>query len=480
LGSLTGTHGLSRLSCRRSKANSQPRSRPWRVVADTPRTAWLVGLPHACRKMLLIGSRHRRDSCSEAYRFARSGSVPADPKVDLDVPDSSLGVHRSPLRRHDGRCVHCPPGPSPRLRFGTATSRTCSALAVPPGFSGFLRSEWIRRSTRSTVRGFVAPRSRPGVHHVSDTRPDLSIGRRPEGRGPRGPSRRRPLWRVPFEAFPSPAAFDHAVTAPRPFGRGRVHRLVCLLAVSSLARVRVATVRGPCSSTSRLCSAGESVASRATLPRRARSMLPWALDRRVPMLPRSRAAQRSLDISPGGPIRFGVPRPERRGKAGCFGPVWLLRPAPQRTPKGGARGIAVAPASPEGAASAASHHGPRRTGGMPVELPREESHRVGPHPKAQVPTSSRRISEETRSRPGAAPKSGVQWFELVLRILPRSPAYLMPRPLAAHAHTRRCERLRATRAHPEGCRVELPGVLPKERTVERAGGATRRWALGGS
>jgi hypothetical protein len=112
--------------------------------------------------MLLIGSRHRRDSCSEAYRFARSGSVPADPKVDLDVPDSSLGVHRSPLRRHDGRCVHCPPGPSPRLRFGTATSRTCSALAVPPGFSGFLRSEWIRRSTRSTVRGFVAPRSRPG------------------------------------------------------------------------------------------------------------------------------------------------------------------------------------------------------------------------------------------------------------------------------------------------------------------------------
>jgi len=54
-----------------------------------------------------------------------------------------------------------PPGPSPWLRLGTATSRARSALAVPPGFSGFLRSGSIRRSIRSTARGFVAPRSRP-------------------------------------------------------------------------------------------------------------------------------------------------------------------------------------------------------------------------------------------------------------------------------------------------------------------------------
>jgi hypothetical protein len=43
----------------------------------------------------------------------------------------------------------------------------------------------------------------------------------------------------------------------------------------------------------------------------------------VPMLPRVSRCPVSLDISPGGPNRFGVPRPERRGKAGCFGPVWL-------------------------------------------------------------------------------------------------------------------------------------------------------------
>lgn len=153
-----------------------------------------------------------------------------------------------------------PPGPSPRLRIGTATSRSCSAPAVPPGFSGLLRSEQIRRSTRSTVRGFVAPRSRPWGSPrfgLPDSASQPSL--RPEGRGPEGPSRNRPLWRGPFEAFPSSAAFDHAVTAPRPFGRGRVHRLAFPLAVGA-ALACVSPRRAALLSTSGLSSTEESVA----------------------------------------------------------------------------------------------------------------------------------------------------------------------------------------------------------------------------
>jgi hypothetical protein len=210
--------------------------------------------------MLLIGSRHRRDSCSEAYRFARSSCAPVDPKIDLDVSGllswgSSIAPSstRPSLRRH-------PSKPSPGLRIGTATSRSCSAPAVPPGSSGLLRSEQIRRSARSMVRGFVAPRSRPwgspsfGLPD-SASRPSL----RPEGRGPEGPSRNLPLWRGPFEAFPSSAAVDHAVTAPRPFGRGRVHRLAFPLAVGA-APARVSPRRAALLSTSGLSSTEESVA----------------------------------------------------------------------------------------------------------------------------------------------------------------------------------------------------------------------------
>lgn len=210
--------------------------------------------------MLLIGSRHRRDSCSEAYRFARSSPVPVDPKIDLDVSGLlSWGSSIAPpsaqpsLRRH-------PPGPSPRLRIGTATSRSCSAPAVPPGFSGLLRSEQFRRPARSTVRGFVAPRSRPWGSPrfgLPDSASQPSL--RPEGRGPEGPSRNRPLWRGPFEAFPSSAAVDHAVTAPRPFGRGRVHRLAFPLAVRA-ALARVSPRRAALLSTSGLSSTEESVA----------------------------------------------------------------------------------------------------------------------------------------------------------------------------------------------------------------------------
>jgi len=274
------------------------------------------------------------------------------------------------LRRH-------PPGPSPRLRIGTATSRSCSAPAVPPGFSGLLRSEQIRRSTRSTVRGFVAPRSRPwGSPRFGLPDPASQPSLRPEGRGPEGPSRNRPLWRGPFEAFPSSAAVDHAVTAPRPFGRGRVHRLAFPLAVGATL-ARVSPRRAALLSTSGLSSTEESVAfvRRCRLATARCSLGLWIDSFR--RCRARRAAQLSLDVSPGGPNRFGVPSPEREGKAGCFGPVWLLATDIRLSPKGRPCSIAVAPA---GLPKESPRPHPRRaTKGMPVDLPRREVHRVGPH-----------------------------------------------------------------------------------------------------
>jgi hypothetical protein len=120
--------------------------------------------------------------------------------------------------------------------------------------------------------------------------------------------------------------------------------------------------------------------------------------------------------------------------------------------------------------------------GLPVDLPREEGPpRRSRHPKVLGCRRHRDASPKRLVRdPVLAPKSGNRWFELVLPILPRSPAYLMVRRLAADAHTRRRGRLRATRAHPEGCCVVPSGEVPKDSIVGRAGGATRRWALGGS
>jgi hypothetical protein len=316
-----------------------------------------------------------------------------------------------------------PPRPSPGLRIGTATSRSCSAPAVPPGFSGLLRSEQIRRSTRSTVRGFVAPRSRPwGSPRFGLPDPASQPSLRPEGRGPEGPSRNRPLWRGPFEAFPSSAAVDHAVTAPRPFGRGRVHRLAFPLAVGA-AFASVSPRRAVLLSTSGLSSTEESVAfvrrcRRAT----ARCSLGLWIDsfRRCRAY---RAAQLSLDVSPGGPNRFGVPSPEREGKAGCFGPVWLLATDMRSSPKGRPKSIAVAPANlPK---ESPRPHPRRATKGMPVDPPREGFHRVGPHTRRRgvsdvIATHLRRDSFATQRSLRRAAAGGSSSFPPSFRGCPRT------------------------------------------------------------
>jgi hypothetical protein len=157
------------------------------------------------------------------------------------------------------------------------------------------------------------------------------------------------------------------------------------------------------------------------------------------------------------------PDPNVEGRQGVSALSGSCDPSAARSPKGRSQRVAVAPASPEGVASAALHHGPRRTGGVPVDPPREEvPPRRLPHPKAWACRRHRDASPKRLVRdPALAPKSGVRWFELVPTILPRSPAYLMVRPLAALTHARRRVRVRATRAHPEGCCVEPHTATPE-------------------
>jgi hypothetical protein len=189
---------------------------------------------------------------------------------------------------------------------------------------------------------------------------------------------------------------------------------------------------------------------RATLPLRARSMLPWALDRLVP----DAAARFALPSVAAGRFAWR-PEPLRRPPTRTSGEGRVFRPClapatrdPRPAPKGGRSGPRWLRQLPK---ETPRPHPSRATRGMPVDLPREEAPpRRVPHPKARTFRRRRDASPKRLVRdPARAPKSGVRWFELVLAILPRSPAYVMVRPLAARARTRRCMRLRATRAHPE-------------------------------
>lgn len=322
----------------------------------TSRAVWFVGLRHICRRC----SSSDRDTGTSPVQRHTGSRGPGGLGRSEDRPRRSgllswgSSIAPPPTRRS---LRPRPPGPSPRLRFGTATSRTCSAPAVPPGFSGLLRSERIRRPTRSTVRGFVAPRSRPwgsprfGLPGAV-SRPCL----RPEGRGPEGPSGSRPLWRRPFEAFPSSAAGPcrHRVSSFRtrsrsptgvPSRRSEPCPLPC----------RHGALR--CLPTSGLSSAEESVAMRATLPLRARSMLPWALDRLVP----DAAARVALPSVSAGrftwrpePLRCPSTRTSREGRV--FRPCLAPATHAGNLPEGKSQRVAVAPASPEGGTSAAIHH----------------------------------------------------------------------------------------------------------------------------
>jgi hypothetical protein len=249
--------------------------------------------------------------------------VAADPKVDLDGPGLlSWGSSIAPSPTRLSLRPH-PPGPSSRLRSGTATSRTCSVPAVPPGFNGFLRRGRIRRLAPSTACGFVAPRSRPwgsprfGLPGPA-SRPNptrRSWTRRSGGVFPCGeyPSKRSPP-RQPW-TMPSPRVVlsdSVAFTGWRALPPFRaVLAAVSPRCAALLADLRAFFRRGV------RC-------GRATLPLRARSMLPWALDRLVPdAATRFASPSLVLDVSPCGPTASASPtRMSREGKMSrpCLAP----------------------------------------------------------------------------------------------------------------------------------------------------------------
>jgi len=432
--------------------------------------------------MLLIGSRHRRGSCSAAYRFARSGNVPADPKVDLDGPDSSLGVHRSPLRRHDGHCVHARLGRRPDFGSGLPRPELVPLLPFLPASAVFYAASGSEDPLVRLSAGLLHPAAGHGVHHVSD-----SLARSfDRASGPKAVDLAVHPEVVPGGEYPSkrspPRQPDHVVTA-----------LVLSDAIAFTDWCALSPFRAGPAAVSPRCAAllfdlraffrrGVRCDARDVAAARPLDAPLGFGSTRSRCCRACRAAQLCWTFRLAARTALASPDPNVEGRQGCFGPVWLPRPVPRASPKGGPQRVAVAPAPPEGSTSAALHHGPRRTDGMPVDPPREEvPPRRSRHPKAQGFRRHRDASPKRLVRdPALAPKSGDRWFELVLPILPRSPAYVMVRPLAADTHARRRARLRATRAHPEGCCVEPKGEIPKDRVVWASRRPTRRCALGGS
>jgi len=120
-------------------------------------------------------------------------SVPANPKVDLDVLDSSHGVHRSPLRRHDRRCVHTRPGRRPGFGSGLPHPERVPFLPFLPASTVSSAEGGSEDPSLRQPAGLLHPAAGHGVHHVSDSLVGLSAEPRPEGRGPEGPGESSPV-----------------------------------------------------------------------------------------------------------------------------------------------------------------------------------------------------------------------------------------------------------------------------------------------
>jgi hypothetical protein len=367
-----------------------------------------------------------------------------------------------------------PPGPSPRLRFGTATSRTRSALAVPPGFSGFLRSERIRRPTRSTACGFVAPRSRPWGSPRFGL-PARSLDRAPTRRSwtSRSIQASSPVAKT-LRSVPLPGSLQpcrHRVSSFRtrsrsPAGVPSRRFEPCPFACRHALE--------PCPPTSRPFSTEESVATRATLPRRARSMLPWALDRLVPMLPRVPRSPSVFDWTFRLAVRTASASldPNVEGRQGVSALSGSCDPSAASVPEGmiaagrGGSGISRR----------------RRLGRTPPRAPKDRWNASGSAPRGGptasapapegvgVPASSRRISEETRTRPSARSEER--------RPVVRARA---PHPSAV-ARVPDGETARRTHARPEACARARHSRAPRRvlrRTPRRAPEGVRRAASRG-
>jgi len=143
------------------------------VSSLAPRAVWFVGLCHICRR---CSSSDRDTGETPVQRHTGSRGPVASQSIRRSTstfPDSSLGVHRSPLRRHNRHCVV--PRPDRRLDFGSGLPRPDHVpllpfLPAPAVCYAASRSEdpLVRRSA-----GLLHPAADHGVRHVSDslTRP---------------------------------------------------------------------------------------------------------------------------------------------------------------------------------------------------------------------------------------------------------------------------------------------------------------------
>jgi len=164
--------------------------------------------------------------------------------------------------------IDSPPPASPlRPLPGAGSLRTLSPFGIEP-----TRSDLPFRSCRSSRLQRFPPQRSPcedlGDLQVCCTlQPAVGFAMFPSC-AHLAMTTRLPRWRRPFEAFPSPVAFP---SSPRSFRRGIAFTVgSCLLVVGlwlsfePLARLALGQqcrATGPKTSTSRLCSTGESVAS---------------------------------------------------------------------------------------------------------------------------------------------------------------------------------------------------------------------------
>jgi hypothetical protein len=140
---------------------------------------------------------------------------------------------------------------------------------------------------------------------------------------------------------------------------------------------------------------------RATLPRRARSMLPWALDRLVPMAAAllARCPARAGHFAWRPEPRWRPPtRTSREGRVfrPCLAPCDRRWAVPEGTIRARSRWLRRLPKEPP-------RPQPRRASTwMPVDLPREEvPPRRSPHPKVRVADVIATHLRRDSSRPGA-------------------------------------------------------------------------------
>jgi hypothetical protein len=176
-----------------------------------------------------------------------------------------------------------------------------------------------------------------------------------------------------------------------------------------------------------------------------------------------RLAARTASASPHPNVK------ERQGVSALSGSMRSAFGCPRRDDRARSRWLRrISRRRPASAASPTGHEGDASE-----SAPRGDPPRRSVHPKASGFRRHRDASPKRLVRdPALAPKSGGRWFELLPSVLPRLPAYMMERPLAADTHARRRVHLRATRGHPPlregGMLVEPVSRIPKDSSEERA------------